>query len=250
MTPRLVLFFIVALLSNVCAEKLALRQTVQSLPEHLASKTDNLNNEFWLYLPKRYAQANGDRKLPLIIFLHGSSKRGRDIERVKDNGLPPILDQKDDFDFVVASPQSLANYDWQTCWRPDDVLLLLEHLLTQYHIDPERVYLTGLSMGGYGTWAAITEHADRFAAAVPICGGGIPATARNIGKLPVWAFHGEADYVVPIRRSQEMVAAVNAAGGNAKLTSYPGVGHDSFTRTYANPEVFHWLLRHVRHKTQ
>jgi len=220
------------------------RQRVHTLPAGIAAQTDNLHEKFWLYLPKRYASA--DQPMPLIIYLHGSSRRGRDIERVKGNGLPPLLDKKDDFEFVVASPQALSKHPWQRCWQPDDVVLLLDHLLATQRIDSNRVYLTGLSMGGYGTWAAIEKHADRFAAAVPICGGGNPDAARAIGKLPVWAFHGEADRVVPVARSREMVTAVEAAGGRARLTAYPDVGHDSFTRTYANPELYRWLLRQQR----
>ncbi|MEM7014756.1 MAG: prolyl oligopeptidase family serine peptidase [Verrucomicrobiota bacterium] len=219
-------------------------QTVQTLPESVAAKTDNLNDEFWLYLPKRYFEA--EENLPLIIYLHGSSRRGEDVEQVKANGLPPTLDSKEDFEFVVASPQALAKYPWQRCWRPDDLILLLDHLLEKHRIDPKRVYLTGLSMGGYGTWACIGEHADRFAAAVPICGGGDPSWANAMGDLPIWAFHGEEDYVVPIERSQEMVNAIQKAGGNAKLTSYPNVGHDSYTQTYANPELYVWLLKQAR----
>lgn len=222
------------------------QQAIQSLPAGVAAKTDNLNNQFWLYLPKRYETASREEPLPLIIYLHGSSRRGRALEKVKANGLPPLLDQKEDFEFAVASPQALSNHPWQRCWQPDDLVLLLDHLLATYHLDPNRVYLTGLSMGGYGTWATITKHPDRFAAAVPICGGGDPTQAANIGKLPVWAFHGEDDRVVPIERSREMVSAIKTAKGKAKLTAYPGVGHDSYTRTYANPELYAWLLRHAR----
>jgi len=144
------------------------RQSVQRLPADVAAKTDNLNDQYWLYLPKRYDTAR--EKLPLIIFLHGSSRRGREPERVKANGLPPLLDKRDDFDFIVASPQALAKHPWQNCWQPDDLILLLDHLLATHRVDPERVYLTGLSMGGYGTWACIAKHGKRFAAAAPICG--------------------------------------------------------------------------------
>lgn len=220
------------------------RQTVKQLPAPFASRTDNLNDQFWLYLPDRYAES--PEKLPLIIYLHGSSRRGRDIEQVKANGLPPVLDSRDDFEFVVASPQALSNYPWQVSWRPDDLILLLDHLLAEYNIDPRRVYLTGLSMGGYGTWACIAEHPDRFAAAIPICGGGDPDLGKKIGPLPVWAFHGDADNVVPVERSIEMVDAVNAAGGKARLTRYLKVGHDSYTQTYANPEIYLWLLEQKR----
>jgi len=235
-------FWVWAILISVVANAAEpSRQSVRSLPKEIAAKTDNLNDDFWLYLPKRYAAA--EKPLPLIIYLHGSSRRGEDISQVKANGLPPVLDAKNDFEFIVASPQALAKYPWQKCWRPDDLVLLLDHLLANYNIDPKRVYLTGLSMGGYGTWACISKHADRFTAAAPICGGGDPNLAKAIGTLPVWAFHGEADRVVPIARSEEMVNALKAAGGTAKLTRYPDVGHDSFTRTYANPELYKWFLK-------
>ena len=220
------------------------RQTVQTLPSDLAKKTDNRNDRFWLYLPDHYAES--DETLPLMIYLHGCSRRGRDIEQVKANGIPPLLDQDPDFEFVVASPQALSDFPWQVSWRPDDLILLLDHLLSEYRIDPDRVYLTGLSMGGYGTWATIGKYSERFAAAIPICGGGDPELGEAIGELPVWAFHGDEDYVVPVERSIEMVEAVKAAGGNAQLTRYPGVGHDSFTQTYANPEIYRWLLEQVR----
>lgn len=223
-----------------------LRHKVWLLPPAVAARTDNLNDRFWLYLPKRYAQADEKAPMPLIIYLHGSSRRGRDIEEVKANGLAALMDEREDFGFVVASPQALSKYAWQGCWRPDDLSILLDHLLETYHIDPKRVYLTGLSMGGYGTWAAIAKHPERFAAAAPICGGGDPAWAGGIGNLPVWAFHGEADRVVPVERSREMVTSVEAAGGNARLTAYPGVGHDSHTRTYADPELYKWFLKHKR----
>jgi len=220
------------------------RQTIEQMPASIVSRTENLNDRFWLYLPDRYAKS--EEKLPLIIYLHGSSRRGRDIEQVKANGLPPLLDSKDNFEFVVASPQALSNFPWQVSWRPDDLILLLDHLLGEYKIDPQRVYLTGLSMGGYGTWSCIGEHPERFAAAIPICGGGDPSLGSLIGKLPVWAFHGDADQIVPVERSIEMVESVNSAGGNARFTRYLGVGHDSYTQTYANPEIYTWLLQQVR----
>lgn len=222
------------------------RHTIQKLPPEIAARTNNLNDQFWLYLPKSYKRASKKEPMPLIIYLHGSSRRGRDVEQVKANGLAPLMDKRDDFEFVVVSPQALSNHAWQRCWQPDDLIILLDHLLATYNIDPKRVYLTGLSMGGYGTWAAIGRHSNRFAAAAPICGGGDPTTAIGIGKLPVWAFHGENDRVVSVERSREMVKAIKAAEGNAKLTVYPEVGHDSYTRTYANPKLYEWFLKHKR----
>lgn len=222
------------------------RHKVEVLPRDVATRTDNLHERFWLYLPDRYSRASKEAPMPLILYLHGSSRRGRDIEKVKANGMAALMDERNDFEFVVVSPQALSNHPWQRCWQPDDLILLLDHLLATYHIDPKRVYLTGLSMGGYGTWATIGKHPERFAAAAPICGGGDPAWAPDMGSLPIWAFHGDADSIVPVEHSREMVTAVEAAGGNARLTEYPGVGHDSYTRTYANPKLYEWFLKHKR----
>jgi predicted peptidase len=109
-------------------------------------------------------------------------------------------------------------------------------------VDPDRVYLTGLSMGGYGTWSLAAAHPERFAAIVPICGGGNPADAAKLASLPVWVFHGAKDPTVPLERSKEMVEAIKSAGGNPRFTIYPEAGHDSWTETYNNPELYQWLL--------
>ncbi|MEM0967958.1 MAG: prolyl oligopeptidase family serine peptidase [Verrucomicrobiota bacterium] len=241
----LLVLFGLAMGSGVRAEEnKGSRQSVVILPDSVSAEMVNLNAQLWFYLPASYAASS--EAWPLIVYLHGSSRRGRDIEEVKANGLPPLLDAKRDFPFVVASPQALSGFPWQSCWRPDDLILMLDHLLAEYHIDPQRVYLTGLSMGGYGTWACLAKHSGRFAAAAPICGGGDPDWARAIGGVPIWAFHGEADRVVPIERSREMVEAIQEVGGNARLTSYPNVGHDSYTQTYANPRLYQWFLSHRR----
>ncbi|MEM6916996.1 MAG: hypothetical protein AAF491_10570, partial [Verrucomicrobiota bacterium] len=150
--------FLLGTLASLCfAESVPKsRQVAKRIPENLATRIENLNDRFWLYLPKQYEES--DELLPLIIYLHGSSRRGRDLSLVKANGIPPLLDEKDDFDFIVASPQALHNFPWQISWRPDDLILLLDHLLAEYRIDADRVYLTGLSMGGYGTWATVAAH--------------------------------------------------------------------------------------------
>jgi predicted peptidase len=109
------------------------------------------------------------------------------------------------------------------------------------------MYVTGLSMGGFGTWTILAKYPNLFAAAVPICGGGDPATAESIKHIPIWAFHGAKDNVVPLERSRQMVDAIERVGGNAKLTVYPEAGHNSWSETYDNPEVYQWLLEHRRH---
>ena len=118
--------------------------------------------------------------------------------------------------------------------------------MARYRVDEDRVYVTGLSMGGFGTWSLLALHPDRFAAAAPICGGGTPRLACRAGRLPIWVFHGADDPTVPLRRSEEMVDALAACGGDVRFTVYPNTGHDSWTKTYDDPAFFDWLLEHRR----
>ncbi|MBN1766131.1 MAG: prolyl oligopeptidase family serine peptidase [Sedimentisphaerales bacterium] len=201
---------------------------------------------YLLYLPADYE--NSQKSWPLIMFLHGMGERGDDVALVKKEGLPRILKDKDDFPFIVVSPQCPGDSWWP---RETEVLEdLLKYIITEYDVDTERIYLTGLSMGGFGTWQMASEYPELFAAIAPICGGGEVAQARlgRLNKVPIWAFHGADDNVVPVLRSQEMVDAVNKAGGNAKLTVYPDTGHDSWTVTYDNPQLYEWFLQHRKNE--
>jgi len=200
-----------------------------------------LTLDYLLYLPPDYEQKDS---WPLLVFLHGAGERGSDLNRVKAHGPAKLVEQGRDFPFVIVSPQCPEGQWWPILGR--EVLALIDEMLERYKIDPDRVYLTGLSMGGYGTWAIASAWPERFAAIVPICGGGRPFTAANLKKVPVWAFHGAKDPVVPLSESQQMVDAVNRAGGKAKLTIYPDAEHDSWTQTYDNPELYQWLLSHQR----
>jgi predicted peptidase len=119
-------------------------------------------------------------------------------------------------------------------------------VIAQYAVDEERVYVTGLSMGGFGTWSLAQAHPERFAAIAPICGGGNPELAGNLRHVPVWAFHGAKDNVVPLSASQEMVDALKAIGADVKFTIYPEAYHDAWTETYENPQLYEWLLQHKR----
>ena len=150
-------------------------------------------------------------------------------------------------DFSIYPQQSWRKNSAKFVKTLLDVLTnLLDDIVARYDVDTDRIYLTGLSMGGYGTWALASKYPDRFAAIVPICGGGKRFMAHRIKDMPVWAFHGAKDSVVPLRESEEMVEAINARGGNAKLTIYPDAGHDSWTKSYENPELYDWLLEHRR----
>ncbi len=201
--------------------------------------TDTAAGTAHVSLPDGY-DAEPDRAWPLLLFLHGAGERGDSLETVTIHG--PVKERRAgrDLPFVIVSPQVPTGERW----TPGRVAAALDDALTTYRIDPARVYLTGLSMGGFGTWEAIQRMPGRFAAAVPICGGGLPLGLETAAGVPVWAFHGAMDPVVPIEMSVGMVRALRNAGGDVRFTVYPDAGHDSWSETYANPEVYDWLLSH------
>lgn len=198
--------------------------------------------EYLLSLPADYGKSR--KAWPLVLFLHGAGESGNDLNKVKVHGPPKLVDVNGPFPFILVSPQSPGRG-----WNPDVLNALLDSVIKAYHVDKDRVYLTGLSMGGYGTWALAAAYPGKFAALAPICGGGNPAEAGKLARLPIWVFHGAKDTTVPLKRSEEMVEALKAAGGSPKFTVYPDAGHDSWTATYDNPEFYTWLLaqKRIRH---
>lgn len=195
--------------------------------------------DYLLFLPQGYEQSK--KKWPLMLFLHGSGESGHDLAKVKAHGPPKIVETKPDFPFILVSPQSPGRG-----WNPETLNGLLDEIIRTYRVDADRVYLTGLSMGGFGSWELAAAHPEKFAAVAPICGGGNPQDASKLAKLPIWVFHGAKDPVVPIQRSKDMVEALKAAGSNVKFTIYPEAQHDSWTETYNNPEFYQWLLEQKR----
>jgi predicted peptidase len=202
---------------------------------------------YLLYLPVDYGK-DPQQKWPLILFLHGSGERGSDLELLKRQPLPKTLDRQKDFPFIVISPQlSLAMANWSDLIEP--VKTLLDQIQASYSVDTQRIYLTGLSMGGFGTWEFALRYPRRFAAIVPIAGGyrfqshAIPENICDLKDLPVWVFHGAQDTNVLPAQSEEMVEALRACGGKVRFTLYPDADHSaSWTRAYANPDVYKWLL--------
>jgi predicted peptidase len=207
--------------------------------------------KFFVALPEGYEKAASEgsaneksvEKYPLLIFLHGAGEQGADLNAIKIHGMPKLLDKGKKFPFIVVSPQSPTN-----TWQPEILNAFIDDLLATYRVDTDRIYMTGISMGGAGTWNYATAYPDRLAAIAPICGAGFDKLAPKVAKLPIWAFHGALDDRVPIAKMAEMIKAVQDAGGNPKFTIYPTAKHDSWSKTYENKELYEWLLEQKRRK--
>ncbi len=198
------------------------------------------------------------KKYPLVIFLHGAGERGDDNENQLRHGLAwmasPDFQAKQPV--YLLAPQCPNGRKWsEVDWSKMESALpkepsvpmagmikILDELVASAPVDVNRVYITGLSMGGYGTWDAISRWADRFAAAVPVCGGGDENQAKKLTKIPIWCFHGDQDKAVPVERSRNMIKAIELAQGRPKYTEYPGVGHNSWDKAYADPALYDWLF--------
>ncbi|WP_343703315.1 hypothetical protein [Chitinophaga sp.] len=193
--------------------------------------------DYVLQIPASYNEKK-TTKWPVIIYLHGVGERGTDLNQVKRSGLAVRAAQEPDFPFIVVSPQCKPNMTWDVA----ALNILYEDILKQYNIDPSRVYLTGLSMGGYGVWDWAVKFPEKFAAAVPICGAGTPSRACVLKDMPIWAFHNADDYTVGVAGSRNMVNAIKACGGTlVKYTENPTGGHDAWTKAYNDPALYTWL---------
>jgi predicted peptidase len=230
-----------------------------------------------LFEPRQYTGANGqtlnyrllkpqgykaDRQYPLVVFLHGAGERGDDNVAQLKHGMREFCkpEWREQHPCYVIAPQCPTGKRWsEVDWsapssslpeKTSDALQLtfelVDTMLADAAVNKNRIYITGLSMGGYGTWDALARRPQFFAAALPICGGGDPQTAARFTHVPLWCFHGDADTAVPVNRSREMIEALTAAGGMPKYTEYKGVAHDSWTRTYADAEVIQWMFKQLR----
>lgn len=179
---------------------------------------------------------------PLLFFLHGSGERGDDLARVKVHGPPKYAAAGVDHPFVLVAPQVPEGLAWDS----DALEALRAHLVTRLPVDADRVLMTGLSMGGIGTWNYAVDYPDRLAAIAPVSGTGDSDRAARVARLPIWAFHGERDDAVPIAGEREMVDAVRAAGGQVRFTVYPDIGHNAWDPAYADPQLYEWLLAQRR----
>lgn len=194
--------------------------------------------DYLLYLPNGY-EADTTQRWPLMIFLHGSGESGSDIEKVKVHGPPKLIEQGKQFPCIVVSPQRGPA---MRGWEPDLMIKFIQDIKKQYRVDRDRVYLTGLSMGGYGTWNIAMKYPAEFAAIVPICGGGDVGSIRRLRNMPVWCFHGAKDKAVKLSESATLVDSLKKINPRVKFTVYPDAEHDSWTETYNNDSVFAWLF--------
>ncbi|NLR82908.1 prolyl oligopeptidase family serine peptidase [Chitinophaga eiseniae] len=192
-----------------------------------------------LFLPKGYSE--GSNRYPLVIYLHGGSQKGNDLNKVKAYGWPHLIDRGQEFGFIVAAPQCPEGKYWSTENWFDSLYM---DLISKYRIDSSRIYLTGISMGGYGTYITAMDHPNEFAAIIPLCGGcNDTDTIRicDISRVPVWAFHGTADEKIPITETERVVNKLDQCNENIRFTRLEGIGHD-LQFIYERKDVFDWLL--------
>jgi predicted peptidase len=192
-----------------------------------------------IYLPAEY---KARQEWPVIFYLHGVGGQGDYLEILKAHGLPKLLDHRDDFPFLVVSPQCPSHEVWST----ELLSVLLRHVAEQYRIDNNRIYLTGIGTGAAAAWQWAAKEPEKFAALAPICGRGNPHEVCKLRDVPVWTFHGARDRIVPISETQSMVLALKLCGGNVAFTIYPEAEHDSWTQTYSNPQLYSWFLEQNR----
>ncbi|MFD0693134.1 prolyl oligopeptidase family serine peptidase [Paenibacillus sp. GCM10027628] len=204
-------------------------------------RKDGASLNYLLHLPDRIESS---QPLPLLLYLHGVSQRGNDLDLLRLDFLPQQLEKKSDIPFIVVTPQCPNQSSWNM--ETDSIIALLDEIVAEYPVDHKRIYLTGISMGGYGVWDLAIKYPQRFAALAPMCGGGEPDKAEVLKNIPIWAFHGEKDDVIPLQETLNMVEAVKRHKGNVKLTIYPNAGHD-LSETYADPLLYNWLLEQVSH---
>jgi predicted peptidase len=227
-------------------------------PLHAGDKTENGfvhkvfkgkdgDSKYVVFVPHDY---KGDKEFPLILFLHGAGERGDDGEAPVKQGIGNAVKFKGGektFKFFVIFPQCSKKGTWKAGGPDADrALAILDEVQKAYKIDSKRIYLTGLSLGGFGTFSLAAADPERWAAIVPVCGGGDTSTASKIKDIPCWCFHGDADKAVPVQRSRDMIDAIKKAGGNPRYSEFPYVGHNSWDPAYVTPELYPWLLAQKR----
>jgi predicted peptidase len=237
---KLTLALLVVLVAQVAA-------FAQASPTGFLDKTltvDGKSYRYVVYVPRDYS---ADKKWPVALFLHGAGERGSDGLKQTQVGIGAAIRlYPERYPAIVVMPQCVSGQGWRE-GMAEMALKTLDKTMSEYSCDESRQYLTGLSMGGFGSWLIAAQHPKRFAAVVPICGRGDAATGPALKDLPIWAFHGDADQAVPVSGSRTMVEAIKAAGGTLiKYTEYPSVGHNSWDPAYSDKAMAEWLFAQKR----
>lgn len=206
---------------------------------------DGREIRYVVYVPPGY---DPDKPMPTIIFLNGKGECGTDGLKQIYHFARAVILNVEEWPFIILFPQKqYALEEWEEhAWEDQEpmVMAALDKTKREYNVDTARIYLTGLSQGGHGTWAIAANHPDLFAAIAPICGWGGEAIAKRLTKMPIWVFHGEDDSTVPVTRAREMAEHLKSAGGSCELTIYPGVGHNSWDKAYGEENLGEWFLEH------
>ncbi len=201
-------------------------------------KNEQLN--YFIYLPDDYYHSK--KKYPLILFLHGAGERGSNIDKIKRHGLPKRIEEGMNFPFVIVAPQCEDGIWWSHDKKIVSLYVLMKKIVSELRIEDNRIYGTGLSMGGYGIIELASMHHKLFAAIIPICGGTIRNKLNNLRDLPMWLFHGDKDDVIPFESSLLIYDYLKKKNENIRITIYENIGHDSWTETYENQKIYNWLL--------
>ena len=212
--------------------------------KHKWTSETYFNFDYVTYLPKDYDET---KKYPLVFFLHGAGERGDDLDVACRHGyMKHVRESGKEYPFIFVAPQCPVDKYWG-CYT-ESLLAFLDYIVSQFPIDVDRIYLTGLSMGGTGTWMLAMAAPERFAAIAPICGSGICWYGRALKNIPIMIYHGDCDDIVPIDESVTMLKAIHKYAGNAELRICYGVGHNAWDIAYEGDELLNWMLQHTRNK--
>ena len=199
--------------------------------------------KYYLYFPEDYEDQK-DENFPMLLFLHGGGEAGGDLESLQINGPPRMIVEGKEFPFLILAPQ---HPERRKFWNTRAVIQLLDHVMKENRVDPNRIYLTGLSRGGSAAWELAVQYPSKFAAMAVVCGmTPVPYADWIDRQMPIWVFHGEQDPVIPVEESENMVKRLRQMGYEVRFTKYPDVGHDAWTRAYENDELYSWFIKHKR----
>jgi len=247
MFVRCFLFFVFACTASLCRAQPPIPAPLEA---HSGERFEKqvpvtFRARYLVALPEGYV-FDDKKKWPLIVYLHDANSRGRDLNKLKEQGLTMLVEKGARLPFIVVSPQCPQDDWWDSRWMTETLNVLLDEVQTRFKVDAERIYLTGWSMGANGVWSLAMAYPERFAAIAPVAGKGDPKRGTRLGALPTWIFHGAADKTVLPEESQNMADAINNAGGEAELTLIPNADHEIWPGVYNNPKLFDWFLKHKR----